>query len=108
MKITVEITKVFTERTDTLKAASNVILRDADGDCFIIKNVRVIEGANGPFMSRQATAILKVSIRRYAIPFPKHSRERMNVAVLTAYEKAKQNGRGARPVCPLLPKKDIC
>ena len=95
MKITVEITKVFTERTDTLKAASNVILRDADGDCFIIKNVRVIEGANGPFMSLPSHRNIKGEYKEICYPVPQALRERMNVAVLTAYEKAKQYAGGS-------------
>ncbi len=50
MNIKAEIKRLFPERTDNLKAAASLVL---DG-CFVIKNVRVIQGDNGLFMSLPA------------------------------------------------------
>lgn len=95
MKITVEITKVFTDRTDMLKAASNVILADEDGECFMVKNVRVIEGAHGPFMSMPSHRNVKGEYKEICFPVSIALRERMNAAVLAAYEEAIQNTDGS-------------
>ena len=90
MKITAVITKVFTERTDLLKAASNVTLEDTDGESFVIKNIRVIEGAHGLFMSLPSHRNVKGEYREICYPISPMLRRRMNEAVLTANEKAIQ------------------
>ena len=96
MKITVEIIRVFADRTDMLKAASNVILTDGEGDSLIIKNVRVIEGANGLFVSFPSRRNAGGEYREICYPVSPALRKRMSEAVLDAYEKAIQNTGGDR------------
>lgn len=97
MKITVETTTIFTDRTDLLKAAFQVVLTDESGDGIAIKNVRVIEGANGPFMSLPSRRNIKGEYRELCYPLSAALRERMSAAVLAAYEQAMQNGVSSAP-----------
>ena len=53
MKIKAEVSRIFENRNDMLKAATNIILEDGK-DGLVIKNVRIIEGKNGLFMSLPA------------------------------------------------------
>ena len=46
MKIKAEVSRIFENRNDMLKAATNIILEDGK-DSLVIKNVRIIEGKNG-------------------------------------------------------------
>lgn len=99
MKINVEITRLFAERTDMLKAASNVVLTDTEDDCFILKNVRVIEGTNGLFVSFPRRRNAGGEYKEICYPVSHALRKRMSEAVLAAYEKATQN-TGGGPVEP--------
>ena len=62
MKVTAEVSRLFGDRADMLKAATNIILED-DKDRIVIKNVRVIEGKNGLFMSLPARRNIKNEFR---------------------------------------------
>lgn len=86
MKITVEISKIFTGRTDKLKAASNIILEDGDGERLIIKNVRVVEGEHGLFMSLPSRRNVNGEYKEMCYPLSATLRKRMSKAVLSAYE----------------------
>lgn len=84
MKITVEVSKIFEDRKDLLKAAANVILED-DKDRIVIKNVRVIDGQNGLFMSLPARKNGKNEYKEICYPLTADLRKRMSEAVLAAY-----------------------
>ena len=58
MKIKAEVSRIFENRNDMLKAATNIILEDGK-DSLVIKNVRIIEGKNGLFMSLPARRNVK-------------------------------------------------
>lgn len=86
MKITVEISKLFTGRTDNLKAASNIILEDGDGERLIIKNVRVVKGEHGLFMSLPSRRNVNGEYKEMCYPLSATLRKRMSEAVLSAYD----------------------
>lgn len=86
MKITVEISKLFTGRTDNLKAASNIVLEDGEGERFIIKNVRIVEGDHGLFMSLPSRRNVNGEYKEMCYPLSATLRKRMSEAVLSAYE----------------------
>ena len=68
MKIKAEVSRIFENRNDMLKAATNIILEDGK-DSLVIKNVRIIEGKNGLFMSLPARRNVKMSLRKFVIRF---------------------------------------
>lgn len=90
MKVTAEVSRLFGDRADMLKAATNIILED-DKDRIVIKNVRVIEGKNGLFMSLPARRNIKNEFKEICYPLSANLRERMSAAVLAAYEQALKN-----------------
>ena len=67
MRITVEVSRLFDDRKDLLKAATNVILED-DTDRIVIKNVRVIDGQKGLFMSLPARKNVKNEYKEICYP----------------------------------------
>ena len=87
MKITAEISMIFKERNDLLKAAANVILED-DKDRLVIKNVRIIGGQKGLFVSLPARKNTKNQYKEICYPLTADLRKRMSEAVLTAYSEA--------------------
>ena len=90
MKITAEVSRLFGDREDMLKAATNIILED-DKDRIVIKNVRVIKGKNGLFISLPARRNVKNEFKEICYPLSADLRERMSAAVLAAYEQALKN-----------------
>lgn len=96
MKITAEISKIFEERKDLLKAAANVILED-DKDRLIIKNVRIIEGQKGLFMSLPARKNGKNEYKEICYPLTSDLRKRMSQAVLAAYTEAIEQTSSDQP-----------
>lgn len=90
MKITAEVSRIFEDRSDMLKAATNIILED-DKDRIVIKNVRIIEGKNGLFMSLPARRNVKNEFKEICYPLSADLRKRMSDAVLTAYAEALKN-----------------
>ncbi len=90
MKITAEVSRIFEDRSDMLKAATNIILED-DKDRIVIKNVRIIEGKNGLFMSLPARRNVKNEFKEICYPLSAVLRKRMSDAVITAYKEALKN-----------------
>ena len=88
MKVTVEISKIFKDRTDMLKAATNVILEDNEGERFVIKNVRVVDGEHGPFMSLPSRRNVNNEYKEICYPLSANLRKRMSESVLKAYTAA--------------------
>lgn len=90
MKVTAEVSRIFEDRSDMLKAATNIILED-DKDRIVIKNVRIIEGKNGLFMSLPARRNVKNEFKEICYPLSADLRKRMSDAVITAYKEALKN-----------------
>lgn len=90
MKIKAEVSRIFEDRSDMLKAATNIILED-DKDRIVIKNVRIIEGKNGLFMSLPARRNVKNEFKEICYPLSADLRKRMSDAVITAYKEALKN-----------------
>lgn len=90
MKITAEVSRIFEDRSDMLKAATNIILED-DKDRIVIKNVRIIEDKNGLFMSLPARRNVKNEFKEICYPLSADLRKRMSDAVITAYKEALKN-----------------
>ena len=90
MKITAEVSRIFEDRCDMLKAATNIILED-DKDRIVIKNVRIIEGKNGLFMSLPARRNVKNEFKEICYPLSADLCKRMSDAVITAYKEALKN-----------------
>jgi stage V sporulation protein G len=84
MNIKAEIKRLFPDRTDNLKAAASLVL---DG-CFVIKNVRVIQGDNGLFMSLPARRNVNGEFKEICFPTTKELRTAMSDTVLRAYAEA--------------------
>ena len=84
MNIKAEIKRLFPERTDNLKAAASLVL---DG-CFVIKNVRVIQGDNGLFMSLPARRNVNGDFKEICFPTTKELRTAMSDELLRAYAEA--------------------
>ena len=98
MKVTVEISKIFKDRTDMLKAATNVILEDNEGERFVIKNVRVVDGEHGPFMSLPSRRNVNNEYKEICYPLSGNLRKRMSEAVLKAYQAAIDADRQDNPL----------
>lgn len=83
MKFKAEIKKVF-EDGGNLKAIASVIL----DDCFIVKQVRVVDGAKGMFISLPCRRNVKGEFVELCFPLSKEVRMEMSGVVLQAYREA--------------------
>ena len=64
-------------------------------DCFLVKNVRVVEGEKGLFVSLPSRRNVKGEWVEHCFPMTKELRAKLSVAVLEAYEAAVQNEAAA-------------
>ena len=85
-----EIKKIFTG-PDKLRAVSSV---DRDDSC-LVKNVRVVEGEKGLFVSLPSRRNVKGEWVEHCFPMTKELRAKLSAAVLEAYEAAVQNEEAA-------------
>ena len=60
-------------------------------DCFLVKNVRVVEGEKGLFVSLPSRRNVKGEWVEHCFPMTKELRAKLSAAVLEAYEAAVQN-----------------
>lgn len=90
MEFTAEIKKLFSG-PDKLRAVSSVIL---DG-CFIVKNVRVVEGDKGLFVSLPSRRNVKGEWTEQCFPMTKELREKLSAAVLAEYDRALTESGGS-------------
>ena len=81
MEFKAEIKKTFTG-PDKLRAVCSVIL----DDCFLVKNVRVVEGEKGLFVSLPSRRNVKGEWVEHCFPMTKELRAKLSAAVLEAYE----------------------
>lgn len=90
MKIKAEIRSIFQEG-GKLKAVGNLLLED----CFVVKNVRVIEGKNGLFVSMPSRQNVDGKYSDICFPIVPEVREQIQKEVLGAYHDALAKGEGA-------------
>lgn len=90
MEFTAEIKKRF-DGPDKLRAVCSIIL----DNCFLVKNVRVVEGEKGLFVSLPSRRNVKGEWTEQCFPMTKELREKLSAAVLEAYEAAVQNEKTA-------------
>lgn len=76
---------------DKLRAVCSVVL----DDCFLVKNVRVVEGEKGLFVSLPSRRNVKGEWVEHCFPMTKELRAKLSAAVLEAYEAAVQNEEAA-------------
>ena len=71
-------------------------------DCFLVKNVRVVEGEKGLFVSLPSRRNVKGEWVEHCFPMTKELRAKLSAAVLEAYEAAVQNEEAAASgYCPI-------
>lgn len=83
MKIKAEIRSIFQD-SGKLKAVSNLVLED----CFVVKNVRVIDGKNGLFVSMPSRQNADGKYSDICFPIRSEVREQIEKEVLDAYQEA--------------------
>ncbi len=94
MKCSAEVKKVV--GSDKVKGYAQVTI----DDCFVIKNIRVLEGKNGLFVSMPSYKTKKVDEtgnviwQDYAYPITKESREQIVTLILRSFESGKEENVG--------------
>ena len=83
MEFKAEIKKTFTG-PDKLRAVCSVVL----DDCFLVKNVRVVEGEKGLFVSLPSRRNVKGEWVEHCFPMTKELREKLSAVVLAEYDRA--------------------
>ena len=81
-----EITEVRVQRVspgNSLKAYANITF----DDCFVLHNVRVIEGNDGLYIGMPSRKLSNGEFKNIAHPITAEFREKMTKAVLEVYEK---------------------
>lgn len=96
MKCSAEVKKVAGNGSEKVKAYAQVTI----DDCFVIKNIRVLEGKNGLFVSMPSYKTKKVDEtgnviwQDYAYPITKEARAQIVDLVLRSYESGKEESAG--------------
>ena len=83
MEFRAEIKRTLTGH-DKLRAVCSVIL----DDCFLVKNVRVVEGEKGLFVSLPSRRNVKGEWTEQCFPMTKELREKLSAVVLAEYDRA--------------------
>ena len=83
MKIKAEIRSIFQDG-GKLKAVSNLVLED----CFVVKNVRIIDGKNGLFVSMPSRQNADGKYSDICFPIRSEVREQIEKEVLDTYHDA--------------------
>jgi stage V sporulation protein G len=83
MKFKAEIKKIFEDK-DKLKAVASVVL----DDCFVIKNVRIVDGAKGLFISMPSRRNVNGEFTELCFPLSAELRRELSDIVLQAYSEA--------------------
>lgn len=82
MEFKAEIKKMF-NGSDKLRAVCSVIL----DDCFLVKNVRVVEGEKGLFVSLPSRRNVKGEWTEQCFPMTKELREKLCAVILKEYDR---------------------
>ncbi|HEY3202662.1 MAG TPA: septation regulator SpoVG [Thermoanaerobaculia bacterium] len=91
--------KVFPVAEEKLKAYVSIVL----DDCFLISDLKVIQGPNGLFISMPSKRKKNGEFKDVAHPLNRETRERMEKRILEEYEKVKS----AAPASPAPPPGDM-
>ena len=78
---------------DKLRAVCSVIL----DDCFLVKNVRVVEGEKGMFVSLPSRRNVRGEWTEQCFPMTKELREKLSAVVLAEYERTLAEDGGGTP-----------
>ena len=90
MKIKAEIRSLFQD-SGKLKAVSNLVIED----CFVVKNMRVIDGKNGLFVSMPSRQNADGKYSDICFHIRSEVREQIEKEVLDAYHEALAKGEQA-------------
>ncbi|MCL4557228.1 MAG: septation regulator SpoVG [Deltaproteobacteria bacterium] len=86
--------KVFPVNEERLKAFATIIF---DG-CFVIRDLRVINGNNGLFVAMPSKKMKDGSYKDTAHPLNNETRQKIEDTVIDAYKKEIERGTGDGPV----------
>lgn len=87
MKITeVRIRRI--ENEGKMRAVASVTF----DDCFVVHDIKVIDGANGRFVAMPSRKMAENDFRDIAHPIVQEMRDRLRDAVLDAYEREAEEG----------------
>ncbi|MDR2903908.1 MAG: SpoVG family protein [Clostridiales bacterium] len=84
MKLTVTIKTIFKTPDLPLKATTNVLIND----CFVIRNVKLIDNGSGPFISMPSYKDKNGVWRSVCYPITSECRMQIQDAVIAAYNEA--------------------
>lgn len=87
MKIT-EVRIRHIENEGKLRAVASVTF----DDCFVVHDIKVIDGANGRFVAMPSRKMAENDFRDIAHPIVQEMRDRLIDAVLDAYEREAEEG----------------
>lgn len=87
MKIT-EVRIRHIESDGKMRAAASVTF----DDCFVVHDIKVIDGANGRFVAMPSRKMAEGDFRDIAHPIVLEMRERLRDAVLDAYDREVEEG----------------
>lgn len=87
MKIT-EVRIRHIENEGKLRAVASVTF----DDCFVVHDIKVIDGANGRFVAMPSRKMAENDFRDIAHPIVQEMRDRLRDAVLDAYEREAEEG----------------
>jgi stage V sporulation protein G len=84
--------KVFPVEEERLKAYVSIVL----DDCFLISDLKVIQGPNGVFVSMPSKRKKNGEFKDIAHPLNRETRERMERRILSEYEKIRAEPAATR------------
>ena len=84
IKVTAEIKKIFDGSEGKVKAAASMNIEDM----FVVKNVRLVDGAKGMFMSMPSHKNAEGEYKAVCFPITDDFRLQMQGELIAAYEKA--------------------
>ncbi len=85
----------FVKKDDSkLKAVASITI----DDCFVVHDIKVIEGAEGPFIAMPSRKTPDGEYKDIAHPLNTETRDTINREVLAAYEKTVAEGALAKEV----------
>jgi len=88
--------RIFPVEEEKLKAFVSVIF----DDCFVVSDIKIIQGANGLFVSMPSKKRKNGTFRDIAHPLNNETRRRIEEKVLHRYQELVESGRTA-PIRPL-------
>ena len=85
--------RVFPVQEDKLKAFISIVL---DG-CFVVSDIKIIEGTNGLFVSMPSKKRKDGSFRDIAHPLNNETRRKFEEQIISKYREAVEESGGDRP-----------